>query len=40
MVGTRKTLPAKVDVAHLISSRVLMSISPRESIKEVLSKTN
>lgn len=36
MARTRKALPAKVDVAHLISAGVLASVCPRSLIEEVL----
>jgi Insertion element 4 transposase N-terminal/Transposase DDE domain len=36
MARTRKALPAKVDVAHLISAGVLASVCPRALIEEVL----
>jgi len=36
MARTRKALPAKVDVAHLISTGVLASVCPRPLIDEVL----
>ncbi len=39
MARTRKTLPAKVDVAHLISAGVLASVCPLPLIQEVLTKT-
>ncbi|WP_233808973.1 IS4 family transposase [Paraburkholderia sp. HP33-1] len=39
MARTRKTLPAKVDVAHLISAGVLASVCPRALIEEVLAHT-
>lgn len=39
MARTRKTLPAKVDVAHLISAGVLASVCPRDLIEEVLAAT-
>lgn len=39
MARTRKTLPAKVDVAHLISAGVLASVCPRGLIEEVLADT-
>ncbi|MCB2069649.1 MAG: IS4 family transposase [Ottowia sp.] len=39
MARTRKTLPAKVDVAHLISAGVLASACPRALIEEVLAET-
>lgn len=39
MARTRKTLPAKVDVAHLISAGVLASVCPRALIEEVLAET-
>ena len=39
MARTRKALPAKVDVAHLISAGVLASVCPRALIEEVLSDT-
>jgi hypothetical protein len=39
MARTRKALPAKVDVAHLISAGVLASVCPRELIEEVLAQT-
>jgi len=39
MARTRKALPAKVDVAHLISAGVLASICPRAMIEEVLADT-
>ena len=37
MAKTRKALPAKIDVAHLISAGVLASVCPRALIEEVLS---
>lgn len=39
MARTRKALPAKVDVAHLISAGVLASVCPRWLIEEVLADT-
>ena len=36
MARTRKALPEKVDIAHLISCRVLASVCPRALIDEVL----
>lgn len=39
MARTRKALPAKVDVAHLISAGVLASVCPRALIEEVLTET-
>ena len=39
MARARKTLPAKVDVAHLISAGVLVSVCPRALIEEVLAGT-
>ncbi|MBK6296101.1 MAG: IS4 family transposase [Rhodoferax sp.] len=39
MARTRKALPARVDVAHLISAGVLASACPRALIEEVLAKT-
>jgi Insertion element 4 transposase N-terminal/Transposase DDE domain len=39
MARTRKALPAKVDVAHLISTGVLASVCPRALIDEVLQET-
>ncbi len=39
MARTRKGLPAKVDVAHLISAGVLASVCPRALIEEVLADT-
>lgn len=36
MARTRKALPARVDVAHLISAGVLASVCPRAMIEEVL----
>jgi len=36
---TRKALPAKVDVAHLISTGVLANVCPRPLIEEVLEET-
>jgi hypothetical protein len=39
MARTRKALPAKVDVAHLISTGVLASVCPRPLIEEVLLQT-
>lgn len=39
MARTRKALPAKVDVAHLISAGVLASVCPRSLIEEVLAQT-
>ena len=35
MARTRKALPARVDVAHLISAGVLASVCPRALIEEV-----
>ena len=40
MARTRKTLAARVDVAHLISAGVLASVCPRELIEEVLAQTD
>ncbi|MCO5101903.1 MAG: IS4 family transposase [Burkholderiaceae bacterium] len=39
MARTRKSLPEKVDVAHLISTGVLASVCPRALIDEVLQET-
>jgi hypothetical protein len=39
MARTRKALPARVDVAHLISVGVLASVCPRSLIEEVLAQT-
>jgi len=39
MARTRKTLPARADVAHLISAGVLASVCPRTLIEEVLADT-
>ena len=39
MARTRKTLPARVDIAHLISAGVLASVCPRALIEEVLAST-
>jgi hypothetical protein len=39
MARTRKALPAKVDVAHLISAGVLAGVCPRGLIEEVLADT-
>ena len=39
MARTRKTLPERVDVAHLISTGVLASVCPRALIEEVLAHT-
>lgn len=39
MARTRKALPAKVDIAHLISTGVLASVCPRALIEEVLQET-
>jgi hypothetical protein len=39
MARTRKALPEKVDVAHLISTGVLASVCPRPMIDEVLEQT-
>jgi hypothetical protein len=39
MARTRKALPAKVDVAHLISAGVLASVCPRGLIEQVLADT-
>lgn len=39
MARTRKALPARVDVAHLISAGVLASVCPRPLIEEVLADT-
>ena len=39
MARTRKTLPATVDVAHLISAGVLASVCPRALIEQVLADT-
>lgn len=39
MARNRKTLPAKVDIAHLISAGVLASVCPRALIEEVLADT-
>lgn len=39
MARTRKALPAKVDVAHLISAGVLANVCPRTLIEEVLADT-
>ena len=39
MARVRKFLPARVDVAHLISAGVLASVCPRQLIEEVLAQT-
>jgi hypothetical protein len=39
MARTRKALPAKVDVAPLISAGVLAGVCPRALIEEVLAQT-
>ena len=39
MARTRKSLPASVDVSHLISVGVLVSVCPRALIEEVLAET-
>ena len=39
MARTRKALPEKIDVAHLISTGVLASVCPRALIDEVLTQT-
>ena len=39
MARTRKALPARVDVAHLISAGVLASVCPRALIEQVLADT-
>jgi hypothetical protein len=39
MARTRKALPARVDIAHLISAGVLASVCPRALIEEVLAET-
>lgn len=39
MARTRKVLPARVEVAHLISAGVLASVCPRALIEEVLAQT-
>jgi hypothetical protein len=39
MARTRKALPTRVDVAHLISAGVLASVCPRALIEEVLAET-
>lgn len=39
MARTRKALPEKVDIAHLISTGVLASVCPRPLIDEVLEET-
>ena len=39
MARTRKALPARIDVAHLISAGVLASVCPRPLIEEVLAQT-
>jgi hypothetical protein len=39
MARTRKALPARVDVAHLISAAVLAGVCPRPLIEEVLAET-
>ena len=39
MARTRKALPAKIDIAHLISAGVLASVCPRSLIEEVLADT-
>jgi hypothetical protein len=39
MARTRKALPQKLDVAHLISTGVLASVRPRPLIDEVLQQT-
>ncbi len=40
MARTRKALPARVDVAHLISCAVLAGVCPRALIEEVLAETD
>ena len=40
MARTSKTLPAKIDIAHLISAGVLASACPRALIEEVLTQTD
>ena len=39
MARTRKALPEKIDVAHLIRTGVLASVCPRALIDEVLAQT-
>ena len=39
MARTRKALPEKIDVAHLISAGVLTGVCPRALIDEVLTQT-
>jgi len=39
MARTRKAMPTKGDVAHLISAGVLASVCPRALIEEVLANT-
>jgi hypothetical protein len=39
MARTRKALPTRVDVAHLISAGVLAGVCPRALIEEVLADT-
>ncbi|HEY1392168.1 MAG TPA: IS4 family transposase [Methylibium sp.] len=39
MARTRKALPARVDVAHLISAGVLAAVCPRPLIEQVLAET-
>jgi len=39
MARTRKALPARVDMAHLISAGVLAAVCPRPLIDEVLAET-
>jgi len=39
MARTRKALPARVDVAHLISAGLLASVCPRALIEQVLAET-
>lgn len=39
MARTRKALPEKIDIAHLISTGVLASVCPRALIDEVLAQT-
>jgi len=39
MARTRKSLPDRIDIAHLIGARVLASLCPRPLIDEVLAQT-
>jgi len=39
MARTRKPLPGKIDIAHLISTGVLAQVCPRALIEEVLAST-